>query len=228
MRMRPREKLAAHGAHTLSDDELLAVVLRCGTRHQPVEQLAKSLLEQLGGLPGLGSVLPDELPALCQLGPVRAMTLTAMMELARRWAQQWSTPQLVIDSSRALFQHVAIDLKDRAEEYFLVLALDSRNRVLRTQWLSRGDRMTTLASPRAVFAVGLACQAVTIAVVHNHPSGDPAPSAADTALTMLLHETGTRLQLPLLDHLIVGGPRYFSFRDEGLLVEASDEIRSPE
>lgn len=209
--------MCADGASALRDEELLAIVLRCGTPGRPVEQLARETLAYVNGLPGLSAAPLVELQNYCGLGAVQAVTVSAMMELARRWACRWDAPAPPIDSSAALYHYIAPALKDRPEEHCIVVALDSRNRILRTHWLSRGDHHAAVVTPRGVLAVGLACQAAALAIIHNHPSGDPTPSADDIALTAQLQRAGDALQLPLLDHVIVGAATYFSFRDAGYL-----------
>lgn len=217
---RPREKLMQHGAAALSDAELLAILLRTGCRGVSARDLAHGLLQQFGGLAGLGTAELDEISAVPGMGHVKAVTMQALFALARRWCEQPVPHTSAIGSSHDLYQRYRVRLRALGREHFLAIALDAKNRILREHQVV-GDRHSAPASPRAIFAHALACQAVAIAIVHNHPSGDPVPSPADHQITTHLATTGRLLDIPLLDHVIIGEHRYFSFRDQGLLDDTS-------
>lgn len=214
---RPREKLLHHGPAVLSDAELVAIVLRTGTRAAPVMALAQQVLAESHGLAGLGAIPFDQLRAVAGLGPVKAVTLMAAIELARRWNQAQLDLPAALLSSQAVFDRYRCQFQSHAQEHLLVLCLDAKNRPLREVWLSSGSRRDVVFTPRQIFSAALASNAVGIIVVHNHPSGDPHPSTDDLDATHQLQVTGRLLNVPLLDHLIVGDDTYFSLRDERLL-----------
>ncbi|MBI4237157.1 MAG: DNA repair protein RadC [Deltaproteobacteria bacterium] len=214
---RPREKMVAHGARALSDAELIAILLRSGTRGQSACDVARELLTHCSGLHGLMGAELDEVATVPGVGRVKAVILAAAMELARRWATAQPSAPPVLDSSEALFMRYHPQLRSRGREHFVAVALDGRHRLLREQWVSAGDRGSAVVPVRELFAAALACRAGALAVLHNHPSGDAAPSADDHHVTEHLAAAGRFLDIPLLDHLIIGDSDYFSFRDAGLL-----------
>lgn len=214
---RPREKFRQHGARTLSDTELLAILLRHGSRGRSACAVAHAVLTAVGGFAGLGATTVEALAALPGVGEVKAVTLAAACELARRWEQARRPADDGIHSSASLYERYRPQLRLRGEEHFLLIALDAKHRPVREHWVSQGDRLQTTICPRALFAAALASHPVAIALLHNHPSGDPQPSTADHEVTMQLAAAGHLLETPLLDHVIVGDEEYFSFRDAGLL-----------
>ncbi len=214
---RPREKLLQFGPQTLSEAELLAILLRTGDRATSVARLADRILHEHHGLAGLGGVSVDQLQSMAGIGTVKAITIVAAIELARRWNRsQLRLPDALL-SSQDVFDRYHSYFHGHAHEQLLVVSLDAKNRPLRESWMSDGVRTGVLFQARQIFAPALACHAVGLLLVHNHPSGEVHPSPHDLAATEELALTGKLLNLPLLDHLIVGDAAYFSLRDEGML-----------
>jgi DNA repair protein RadC len=218
----PRERLRRRGREGLGDAELLAIVLGTGTASLPVELLAARVLAATGGLRGLGVRGVGELAALAGIGPGKASRLVAAVELGRRAvARPWPRgPRLV--SSRRVHEVLAPRLVELAEERFLALALDAKHRCVAELEVARGGLTSCPVAPADVFRRLLKEAAAATVLVHNHPSGDPAPSLEDVALTTRLVEAGELLGVPVLDHVVVGREGYFSFLDMGLLPRSED------
>jgi DNA repair protein RadC len=221
---RPQERLHKFGAGALSDTELLALLLRSGTRGQDVLTVAGRLVAEAGSLAGLVAWKREDFRRLKGIGPVKALQLLAVVELARRIISQQSGEAPLL--ARADLVHVYLQpfATGLEVEKFWVLCLNRKNRLLKRVEVTSGTATSALAHPREVFRTAVRESAAAIVCAHNHPSGDPAPSAADLQVTRLLREAARAVDIPLLDHVIVGRPGadptgrgYFSFRDAGML-----------
>lgn len=210
---RPRERLARLGVDALGDVELLALVVGSGTRAHGALGVAGDLLAVAGGVHGLVRMDLAELDGVSGVGVSRAARVLAAIELGRR--------TLAVDAERPRMRRpadVAAFLAPRfggfPVERFGVMMLDGQQRVVRTAILSMGSVETCLAHPRDVFRVAAMSSAASVVVFHNHPSGDPTPSAADRLVTERLRQAGALMGIRLMDHVIIGHGRYFSFREE--------------
>lgn len=212
----PRERLREVGAEHLSDGELLAVLLGTGRRAEPVDALAARLLHTLGGLSRLRGIGLGGLEAVPGLGPGKASRLVAAVEVGRR-ALRGDPGRRRVRTSRDVDRLVRARLAGVATERFLAVALDARSGLIACQEVARGGVASCPVAPSEVFRLLLREAAAAAVVVHNHPSGDPSPSAEDVALTSRLVEAGALLGVPILDHVIVAREGYFSFADGGLL-----------
>jgi DNA repair protein RadC len=215
---RPRERLWSLGAGALTSVELLAVVLGTGSGLQSSLEVAANLLQVSdGSLRRLAARPAAELKRLSGIGPAKAARLLAAFELASRLSQE-SRPAVVrIREPEDVVRLFAARLRDLQVEEFHLLALDSQSQVLRDLLITRGLLNSSLVHPREVFRAAIAEAAAGIIVVHNHPSGDPTPSAEDRGVTRQLVEAGRLLDLPVYDHVIVAGDRFVSFASTGLL-----------
>ncbi|HEY8122825.1 MAG TPA: DNA repair protein RadC [Myxococcota bacterium] len=218
---RPRERLFAHGAAPLSDAELLALLLRTGVRRRAATQLAHELLAT-GGLALLAQASPSELAATAGIGPAKAATLLAAFELGRRLAARPLERGERIGSPEDVHRHFHARLRDAATEQFHIILLDARHRVLRSVLTSQGTLTASLVHPREVFRPALREAAAALVLVHNHPSGDPSPSAEDREITRRLARAGALLGIPVLDHVIVADRGYASLREQGELSHSPD------
>lgn len=215
---RPRERLWSLGAGALSAAELLAVLLGTGRDGEPVERIAARLLEAGdGSLRRLAARPPAELLRVAGIGPTKAARLLAAFELSARLAREERPALPRIREPEDVVRLFAARLRDIAVEEFHLLALDSQSQVLREVLVTRGLLNSSLVHPREVFRHAIAEAAAGIIVVHNHPSGDPTPSAEDQSVTRQLVAAGRLLDLPLYDHVIVAGDRFTSFAAAGLL-----------
>lgn len=216
---RPREKLLNNGTVSLSDAELLALIIRTGNaadKTSAVDQ-ARLLLSGFGSLRALAAATTTELCRQKGIGPAKAAEIQALFELARRFARQPIRPGDRFTSSSEIFEHYHEKLRDRKKEMFLSLLLDSKNRLLKEIQVSEGSLNASIVHPREVFAPVIRESAAAVLFVHNHPSGDPTPSREDIELTERLHEAGKLMGVRVLDHIIIGNGSYVSFCDRGLL-----------
>jgi DNA repair protein RadC len=215
---RPRERLFALGAAALTTAELLAILFGTGHAGASAPDVAAALLHRLGPeLPQLARRSPVELAGVPGVGRAKASRLVAALELGRRLLEEARPERTRIRSPADVYRWFAPRLADLAAEEFHVLALDSQSAVLRDMLITRGLLNSSLVHPREVFRGAIAEAAAGIVVVHNHPSGDPTPSADDRAVTRQLVEAGRIIDLPVYDHVIVGANRYLSFAEAGLL-----------
>ncbi|HEU4682525.1 MAG TPA: DNA repair protein RadC [Gemmatimonadales bacterium] len=215
---RPRERLWALGPSALTTAELLAIVLGTGGGGRDVLHLAAHLMEvSEGSLRRLAQRPRAELLRAPGMGPTKAGRLLAAFELGARGAREERPPAHRIREPADVFRLFATRLRDLQVEEFHLLALDSQSQVLREVLITRGLLNSSLVHPREVFRAAIAEAAAGIVVVHNHPSGDPTPSAEDRAATKQLVSAGQLLDLPVYDHVIIAGDRFVSFATAGLL-----------
>jgi DNA repair protein RadC len=215
---RPRERLRAHGPGALTAVELLAILLGTGTSARNAVVVAGDLLAAAGGsLRALARRPVGALAGVAGVGTVKAARVAAALELGRRLAAESEDAERVVRSPADVHRLCGPVLRDLAVEEFRLLALDTQHRVVRELLITRGILDSSLVHPREVFRAAIAEAAAGIVVLHNHPSGNPAPSADDRAVTRQLVEAGKLLDIPVYDHVIVGGDRYFSFAEAGLL-----------
>jgi len=215
---RPRERLFRLGPAALTTSELVAILLSTGGAGRSVLGVAASLLATGGpDWPDLLRRSPTELAHTPGVGPAKAARIAAALELGRRLQEDRRTERVRIRAPGDVYRWFAPRLADLTAEEFHVLALDSQSGVLRDIAVTRGILNSSLVHPREVFRGAIAEAAAGIIVVHNHPSGDPTPSADDRAVTRQLVEAGRILDLPVYDHVVIGRGRYVSFAESGLL-----------
>lgn len=215
---RPRERLAAHRARSLATRELLAILLGSGSAGMTALDLADQLQEHFGGsLRRLGSAEVGELRRIRGIGPARACALAAAFELGRRLCAEPGRAERRIRLPRDVFRRLGPALRDRRQEEFWVLYLDTQNRVLVERCLTVGLLNSSLVHPREVFAPAIAHAAASVILAHNHPSGDPEPSGDDLSITRQLVEAGRMLGIPVRDHVVLGDDAYVSLMERGQL-----------
>ena len=216
---RPREKLLAQGAETLTDAELLALIIRTGdssSKNSAVD-LARGLLSRFGSLRQLSAASIGELTQQSGIGPAKAAEVQALFQIARRFSDRRLQPGQAYRSSNDAFVHFHERLCDYRKEVFVALLLDSKNRLIREVQISEGSLNASIVHPREVFAPVLRESASAVLFVHNHPSGDPTPSREDIEITERLKQVGELMGVRVLDHIIVGNGEYVSLADRGLL-----------
>ena len=215
---RPREKLINNGAAALTDSELLAILIGSGTREKSALDIARDLTADNGILKNIALVHDvKELAKTQGLGRAKAALIIAALELGRRIA---SAEPLVRDSITSPEDGVALlmpRLRYESKEHFLVVLLNSKNKVLDVEQISEGSLNSSVVHPREVFAPAVLHHAAAILTAHNHPSGDPTPSKEDKDLTNTLVQAGKYMGIPVLDHIIIGDAKYFSFKEHSYL-----------
>ena len=214
---RPREKLLAHGARALGDNELVALVIGNGCQERDALAIANELLAGRGGLHGLSKSTADELRRAAGVGRAKAAQVMAAIELGRRTLTRAPAhrAQLLAPADTVAFLMPAFG--SRPVEQFGLVLLDTKYRVIRTAVVAVGTLNSTVVEPRDVFREAVQGSAAAVVVFHNHPSGDPRPSPDDMDLTARLKASGDLLGIELIDHVILGDGRYFSFKEMGFV-----------
>ena len=216
----PRERILQLGEPRLGDAECVALVLRTGCRGAPAEQLATRLLRRFGGIPGLAAASLRQVAAEPGVGLVRAAALAAAFGLARRLGEARFRPGSPVRSGGDVARIVRDSARGSRRESFFALLLDARHRLLSMHTVSTGSVDAAPVHPREVFSPAIRDGAAAVVVAHNHPSGDPTPSPEDRAVTERLRAAGVLVGIELLDHLVVGAERYYSFAEEGFFALA--------
>lgn len=218
---RPREKLASLGVAALGDSELIAILLRTGMKGRNAIDVARDLLARFQSLGGLARAGVKEIASVKGIGMAKAVQLVAAFGLGNRLARETLTRKK-IDSPPLVYDLLGSEMRALNQESLRVILLDTRYHLLRIEEISLGSLNESIAHPREIFRPAFVFSAYAIIVVHNHPSGDPAPSEADHRLTRRLAEVAQLLQINLLDHIIIGSPDngrmpYYSFKEAGAL-----------
>lgn len=215
---RPREKVLANGVLYLSDSELLAILLGSGTKNMTAVELARVILKEAGNsLQVLGKQGISDLIKIKGVGPAKAITLLAALELGRRRAGMQHPEKIPVKSSATVFQIFHPLMGDLEHEEFWLLMLNRANRVVGRYKVSQGGLSGTVIDTRIILKKALDNLASSIIVCHNHPSGNKQPSDADVKITEKLKKAAEMLEIKLLDHVIIADKSYFSFADEGLI-----------
>lgn len=213
----PREKLTNFGAESLTDAELLAILLRTGSRKMNVIQTAQALLDHFGGLRMLARKNWQAMKVIPGMGKVKALTLEAVFELSRRIQTAGLGEQIQITSPQDAVTYFAPKLRDLTKEVFMVAFLNNAKIVTGYKKISSGGSTATIVDPAEVLRQAVMNEANSILLIHNHPSGQNKESKADIRLTERIAESGKLLGIPVDDHIIIAGDSYTSFRAKGLL-----------
>ena len=212
---RPRERLLTKGADALTEAELLAIIIRDGTRKESALDLSRRLLTMFGSLRNLRERSAAELCEVNGIGPARAAQVLAALELASRVGEHRLEKGAGFTSSEAVFRHFHPTLRYCKEERFLCVLLDTKNRILKEVKISTGGLSAALINPRDVLRAAVAEAASAVILIHNHPSGDPKPSADDRKATLRLKQACELTGIRLLDHIIIAEEGYHSLADSG-------------
>ena len=216
---RPREKLLHNGAQSLTEAELLAIILRTGNASTKETALdhARALLKRFKGLQGLDEASPKELGFIKGIGSAKLAQLKASLEMGRRMGREtWKVGE-PLKSPENVFRHFQNRFRKSKREIFYVVLLTNKNRKIRDVKISEGSLTASLVHPREVYNPVIRESAAAVLFVHNHPSGDPTPSQEDIEITRRLKEVGEVMGIRVLDHVVIGHDRYFSFSDRGML-----------
>ncbi|MBS4208959.1 DNA repair protein RadC [Bacillus sp. FJAT-50079] len=214
---RPRERLINNGSESLSNQELLAILLRTGTKSESVLQLANRLLTQFDGLMWLKDAAIEELMNIKGIGQAKAVQLSAAVELGRRISNLSYDDRFVIRSPEDGANYVMNDMRFLSQEHFVCLYLNTKNQVIHRQTIFIGSLNASIVHPREVFKEAFRRSAASIICFHNHPSGDPAPSREDIEVTKRLVECGKMVGIEILDHLVIGDRKYVSMKEKGYM-----------
>lgn len=213
---RPRERMIRDGAPSLSNAELLAILLRTGSNGQSVMGLAERLLSHFGGLRSLMEADIREMTGIPGIGPAKALQIQAAIEIGKRIARLSRESLIAIRSPQDVANLLMDRLRFEKKEYFIVLHLDTRNHVISEEVVSIGSLDSSIVHPREIFKTALKKSSASIICVHNHPSGDPTPSREDILVSRRLAEVGQLMGIEVLDHVVVGEQRFVSMKEQGL------------
>lgn len=211
----PREKLAAKGADSLTDAELIAILLRTGTKGRNVVEVARDLIMEFGDFTSLGKKSIQELTKILGIGRDKAVTLSAAFEIGKRTAIQISEMNMAkkITSAEDVANIFIPRLRDEVKENFFVVCLSASNTIIRAEKISVGTLDASLVHPREVFKIAILNNSKSIILVHNHPSGNPEPSDEDYLITKKFVEAGKILNIAILDHVIIAGGKFTSIME---------------
>jgi len=215
---RPREKLLLRGSQNLSDAELVAILLRTGKKGKSVLEIARELISTEGNLAMLATKTVDSLQKISGIGKDKAATLAAAFEISRRILSQakWFSNQKVTSPQEIADIFIPI-LRDDTKERFIVVCLNSSNKIIKHETISIGNLNSSIVHPREIFKVAIDCSSASIILIHNHPSGNPEPSNEDIRITKKVVESGKILDIPVFDHLIIAGDTFTSFVEKRLI-----------
>lgn len=217
---RPREKLVKLGPENLSSAELLAIILRTGAKGQSALDHAKTLISNYGGFRKIEQMSISEIrniKGIKGIGLAKAAQIKAVFEIAKRFSAEKIETGEQFNNSKQVFNHFHESMRSKKKEIFIAVLLDGKNRMLRDVQVSEGCLTSSIVHPRELFNHVIRDSAANIILVHNHPSGDPAPSREDKDITKRLKGVGELVGVKVLDHIIIGDGRYMSFADEGML-----------
>lgn len=212
---RPRERFIQNGPQSLSNHELLALLLGTGSREESVLQLANRMLSQFEGLRLLKDATLEELTQIKGIGTAKAIHVLAAVEIGRRIANHTLDERYVIRSPEDGAKYLMNDMRFLTQEHFVCLYLNTKNQVIHKQTIFIGSLNASIVHPREVFKEAVRRSAASVICVHNHPSGDPTPSREDIEVTKRLAESGKIVGIELLDHLIIGENKYVSLKEKG-------------
>ncbi|MBY5034584.1 DNA repair protein RadC [Streptococcus gallolyticus] len=215
--LQPRERLVEVGAEKLSNQELLSIFIRTGTRKEPVSVVSNHLLSKLENLSSLADLSLEELQELTGIGRVKAIEIKAMIELGKRINQSELQKREQILGSEKLALKMIQEIGMKKQEHLVALYLNTQNQIISQRTIFIGSVNRSIAEPREILHYAVKCMATSIIIIHNHPSGSVQPSKNDLLFTDKLKKSCETLGLVLLDHLIVGQDDYYSFREESEL-----------
>ncbi len=214
---RPREKMKERGAQALGNSELLAILLRTGNFQESALRIAENLLDRQGGLAGFGNATLEDFEQVKGVGEAKAITVMAAIELGRRVTTLAPAARAVIRTPDDVAALLMPRFRYETKESFIAILLSTKNHVLKTPVISIGSLNASIVHPRELFREAINASAAAVILAHNHPSGDPTPSPEDVSLTRKLVDAGKLLDIPVLDHIVLGDGKYISFKEKGIL-----------
>ena len=213
---RPREKLLKKGSRYLSNAELLALVIRTGSRERTAVEMAQDLLNYHGGLEGVVDLSCEELENHKGIGKAKAAQIKAVIELSKRMSALKNEKRDLVNNPIQAAELLAGEMRFLKQEVLRVILLDVKNKVISIPEISRGGLSSSIVHPREVFKEAIRRSSAAMILVHNHPSGDPTPSADDISITKKLIKTGRIIGIKVIDHIIIAGDKYLSFKEKNL------------
>jgi len=214
---RPRERFLKYPVHSISTHELIAIILRTGSKQESVIDLSKRVLYKYENLKELSNVSIKELITIKGIGLTKAIELKAAIELGKRVQTENFDSKIKLHSPESIYLYLKDELEMKNQEHFIALFLNTKGQLLKKETLFIGSLNSSLIHPRELFKHAVLNSAASIIVCHNHPSGDPYPSNHDIDITKLLHKNSIMMDIELLDHIIIGKGRYYSFKEKKII-----------
>lgn len=214
---RPREKALMHGIEHLSNLELLAIIIRSGTRKSSAYDLAQNMISMFHGIEGLLDASPHELMMIPGIKVAKALDIVAAIELGKRLGTNITKTKIKVTSPQIIFDHYSYRYRYEKQENFVVFFLDTKNQIVSFKTVFIGTLNMSVVHPREIFKEAIKNSSNAIICMHNHPSGILTPSKEDIDITSIIYETGQLIGIPLLDHLIIGEEGFFSFKQHELI-----------
>lgn len=216
---RPRERLIKYGKENLSNEELLSIILKSGNGKKSVKDISQEILGYFNGLNNIKDASLEQLKKIKGIGEVQALTILSVIELGKRiYLNQNLSKKIILNSSSKIFEYMKYDLFDKKQEYFYCLYVNNKQELIERKLLFMGTLNRSLVHPREVFKHAYLCSASGIICVHNHPSGSVNPSREDIRITNSLIELGNVSGISIIDHIIIGDDKYYSFFEDGKII----------
>lgn len=214
---KPREKLVRKGVEKLSEEELIAILLGSGSKKEDVLTVSKKLWTYISSLHRYSELNINDLMTIDGIGLSKASTVIAALEFSKRLNVREKVDEFSVNSPKSVVDIFMNILKDELKEHFYVILLDTKNKIISWDEISKGDLNSSIVHPREVFKYALKLSANSIICLHNHPSGDPTPSVEDIKITKRLNDVGRLMGIELVDHIIIGYNKYVSLREKGII-----------
>ena len=213
---KPRERLIRYGVTNLSNEDLLSIILRTGTKNKNVKELSKEVLTKIKKIENLDELNIQDFVDIKGLGPVKAITVIAAIELGKRVTNKTIDDKLLISNTKVIHDYFSNLIANKKQEEILVILVDHRSRLINYQSMYKGTSNSVLVNPKDIYHYAIKERASGVIVMHNHPSGEITPSREDIEITNKLIDTGKFIGIKFLDHIITNGKDYFSFFDNGV------------
>ena len=211
---RPRERLLNDGVESLSNEELLSIIIKTGTKNISVKELSRNILKELNNNNDLKDITINKLINIKGIGKVKAIEIIASIELGKRVYIQNNKEEVTLNNSSKIYEYFKNIFINEKQENFYAIYLNTKSKLISYKLLFKGTINTSCVHPREIFKYAFLESAYSVVVIHNHPSGDPTPSKMDDELTQVLFNIGKVMSLPILDHIIIGNNKYYSYYEE--------------
>ena len=211
---RPRERLLNGGVESLSNEELLSIIIKTGTKNISVKELSRNILKELNNINDLKDITINKLINIKGIGKVKAIEIIASIELGKRVYIQNNKEEVTLNNSSKIYEYFRNIFINEKQENFYAIYLNTKSKLISYKLLFKGTINTSCVHPREIFKYAFLESAYSVVVIHNHPSGDPTPSKMDDELTQVLFDIGKVMSLPILDHIIIGNNKYYSYYEE--------------
>lgn len=214
---KPREKALMKGVENLGDDELLAIILRTGYKNTSAKDLAINILLELDNLKNIKDITINKIAQIKGVGKTKAITILAALEIGKRYKERQYDCSLTLSNTEKVYFYLKNKFTESKQEEFIVILLDNKKRLIDSKIIFKGDLNSVNVHPREIFKYAIINSASAIIISHNHPSGDVFPSKQDIKITKELIEVGKLIQIPVIDHMIIGKDKYYSFFESEII-----------